>query len=459
MRTCSVLLITQILLASVASQASAQPGKEPPNATNANPQVTKTPPSSSGTPEAAGDAINLAIGETSTLSARGVRNWSEGVPGVVDVKLTGDGAQFLVSGRKAGSTTILLIRDNGQQQQYTVNVFARSPLAVEQELSQLLEGFTDVRVRRVGARHVLDGTVPDEADKARIEHIAALYPGQVDSLVSVGVPEVPGSKADLAAQKHFLVRIDFYFVQLDASSSYAVGLGWPSSIGGPNALQATGSYDLIAGRATQGAVAVNQPLPRLDIAQAKGWGKVLKHATVVTNSGEAALFRSGGSQNFPSTSGLAVGIQSLPFGVTVNVTPRFDPKRRDVALKIASEVSDLTAASPGTVIPGRSESKLETVVNIKLGQSIVLSGIRTSSRTHAVEGLPGLSRIPILGVLFGSHRDSSAELEGAIYIVPSVIETVPNASLELIDGAVRSFQDFDGDVESARLYEQRNRSR
>ncbi|HEY5955652.1 MAG TPA: pilus assembly protein N-terminal domain-containing protein [Polyangiaceae bacterium] len=459
MRTRKPLPFTIGLLTSLALNASAQPGKEQAATPLTNAQLTKPQTTPGGNLEGPNESINLAIGETHTLSARGVRNWSEGVPGVVDVKLTGDSGQFLVSGRRAGSTTILFIRDNGQQQQYTVNVFARSPGAVEQELAQLLEGFTNVRVRRVGARHVLDGTVPDEKDLARIEHIAALYPSQVDSLVTVGVPTVPESEADVTGQKHFLLRIDFYFVQLDASSSYAVGLGWPSSIGGPNALQATGSYDLLAGKATQGAITVNQPLPRLDIAQAKGWGKVLKHATVVTNSGEAAMFRSGGSQNFPSTSGLAVGIQSLPFGVTVNVVPRFDPKRSDIALKIASEVSDLTAASPGTVIPGRAESKLETVVNVKLGQSIVLSGIRTSSQTHSVDGLPGLSRIPILGVLFGSHHDSSAEVEGAIYIIPSVIETLPNASTELIDSAVSKFKDFDGDVEGAHLNDRRPRPR
>ncbi|HMA92089.1 MAG TPA: pilus assembly protein N-terminal domain-containing protein, partial [Polyangiaceae bacterium] len=321
MRTRTCMLTAAVFFAAANTPAVAQPGKEQ-TAAPASGQTSRTQP---GAPaENPSEDINLAIGETYTLSARGVRNWSEGVPGVVDVKLTSDGAQFLVSGRKAGSTTVLLIRDNGQQQ-YTVNVFARSPAAVENELKQLLEGFTNVNIRRVGSRHVLDGTVQDERDKARIDQIVTLYPGQVDSLVSVGAPTVPGSESDPAAQRHFLVRIDFYFVQLDASSSYAVGLGWPGSIGGPNALQATGSYDLLAGKVAQGAITVNQPLPRLDIAQSNGWGKVLKHATVVTNSGEAAMFRSGGSQNFSSTSGLALGVQSIPFGVTVNVVPRFDP--------------------------------------------------------------------------------------------------------------------------------------
>lgn len=395
------------------------------------------------------DQISIAVGETHTLSARGVRNWSEGVPGVVDVKLTTDGSQFLVSGRRAGSTTILLIRDNGQQQTYTVNVFARSPGAVEHELQLLLEGFSNVRVRRIGARHVIDGTVQDEKEKARVDQVASLYPGQVNSMVYVGAPTTPSPDGAVGG-KRFLVRIDFYFVQMDTSSGYAVGLGWPGSIGAaPSALDA--NFDLIAGKFTQAAVTLNQqPLPRLDLAASKGWGKVLKHATVVTNSGEAARFRSGGVQNFTVNTGLTVGLQTVPFGVEVSVVPRFDPTRQDIALKISSDVSDLTGAGPGTNVPGRTETQLETMVNVKLGQSLVLSGISTSSKTHSVNGLPGLSRIPLFGILFGSHQDSTSDVEGAIYIVPSVIETVPTSSLDLIESAIKTFDGYSGDIDSAR---------
>ncbi|HYQ27495.1 MAG TPA: pilus assembly protein N-terminal domain-containing protein, partial [Polyangiaceae bacterium] len=68
----------------------------------------------SPSPAPANDQINIAVGETATLSARGVRNWSEGVPGIVDVRPTSDGEKLLLSGRRPGSTTILLIRENGQ---------------------------------------------------------------------------------------------------------------------------------------------------------------------------------------------------------------------------------------------------------------------------------------------------------------------------------------------------------
>jgi len=131
------------------------------------------------------DEIALAIGETKTVPAKDVRNYSEGSPGIIDVKLTTDNSQFVIAGRKPGSTTMLLIKNDGSQHTVTVHVFARSPAVVEKELTQLLEGISGVRVKRVGARIVLDGVVSNDTELKRVQHIATLYPNQVESLVTL----------------------------------------------------------------------------------------------------------------------------------------------------------------------------------------------------------------------------------------------------------------------------------
>ena len=70
-----------------------------------------------------GDEIALAVGETATISAHNVKNYSEGVAGIVDVKLTTDGSKFVVVGRRPGSTTLLLISNDGRQRTININVF------------------------------------------------------------------------------------------------------------------------------------------------------------------------------------------------------------------------------------------------------------------------------------------------------------------------------------------------
>jgi pilus assembly protein CpaC len=397
--------------------------------------------------------INLGVGETRTISARDVKNYSEGVTGILDVKLTTDGNQFVINGRRPGSTTLLLIKNDGSQVTLNVNVFSRSPTAVEKELHELLSGIAGVEVRRVGAHIVIDGSVATEAELNRVKQVAALYPDQVESLVQrAGAGAAPPATG---TPKQFLIRIDFYFVQYDKNASYGVGIGYPDSIGG-SALQSELSFDFLAGSTTAAtATLANQPLPRLDLASRHGWAKVLKQATVITNNDAEAQFSSGGEQNFPVNTGLTIGVQKIPFGTDLKVMPHYEPAKRTLSIKLDADVSDLTSSIGGTSLPGRSTSSLSTSVNLQLGQSLILSGIRSESLTHSVSGLPLLSDIPILGVLFGSHSQADLQTEGAIFVVPSIVETIPTASAELVDIAMKKFKNYDGDVAHVNAYDKR----
>lgn len=404
---------------------------------------------STGSAEAA-DEIALAIGETKTVSAKDVRNYSEGSPGIIDVKLTTDNSQFVLVGRKPGSTTMLLIKNDGSQVNLTVHVFARSPAVVEKELTQLLEGIVGVRVKRIGARIVMDGVVSNDTELKRVQHIATLYPNQVESLVTL-----PGGGGASTSDSKYIVRIDFYFIQYDKNSSYGVGLGWPSSVGGDAVVKSNVTFDFIGGSRAATASITNQPIPRLDIASRKGWAKVLKQATVVTNNGVEANFQNGGEQNFTVNTGLTVGVQRISFGTDVTVLPRYNPQKREIEMKLVADVSDLTSSAGATSLPGRNTSKLTTNITLKLGQSIVLSGIRTKTQAHAVTGLPGLSSIPVLGLLFGSHADDELQTEGAIFVVPNVVEAVPSQAAEMVESALAKFADYSGAVDKIDAYDKR----
>ena len=417
-----------------------------PAAASAAPPQDRT---STGSAEAA-DEIALAIGETKTVSAKDVRNYSEGSPGIIDVKLTTDNSQFVLAGRKPGSTTMLLIKNDGSQVNLTVHVFARSPAVVEKELTQLLEGIVGVRVKRIGARIVMDGVVSNDTELKRVQHIATLYPNQVESLVTL-----PGGGGASTSDSKYIVRIDFYFIQYDKNSSYGVGLGWPSSVGGDAVVKSNVTFDFIGGSRAATASITNQPIPRLDIASRKGWAKVLKQATVVTNNGVEANFQNGGEQNFTVNTGLTVGVQRISFGIDVTVLPRYNPQKREIEMKLVADVSDLTSSAGATSLPGRNTSKLTTNITLKLGQSIVLSGIRTKTQAHAVTGLPGLSSIPVLGLLFGSHADDELQTEGAIFVVPNVVEAVPSQAAEMVESALAKFADYSGAVDKVDAYDTR----
>ncbi len=404
------------------------PSSAAPAAATADPKPTK----------ATTIEVSLVVGENKTLPASDVASYSVGAPGIVDLKVAPSQEQFVLIGLRPGATTVLMLKKNGSEVTYSVNVYARSPEIVEKELDALLVGYTGLRVRAVGPRFFIEGGVSTEADAKRINLIASLYPGQVESLVVVG---------SVGVEHNINVRIDFYFVQYDKSSSYGVGLAWPGRIGN-GALNAT--YDLV-GKSGTATLTAAQALPALDLAQTRGWAKVLKHSVVVTTSGSEATFENGGEQNFAVATGITSSIQAIKFGTNVTVLPRYDMERKELEVKVNANVSDLT--SPGaSSLPGRSTSEIKTFVHLKLGQSLVLSGIRTSRNTHGVTGLPGLSQIPVLGLLFGSHTNNEDEVEGAVFIIPSVVDTAPRRSHDIVGAALKQYEDYSGDVEKVQSF-------
>lgn len=388
--------------------------------------------------------IGIAVGETRTIAAGDVKQYSEGSPGIADVRLTPDGSKFVIVGQRAGSSSLLMIKNDGSQVNWVINVFARSPELVERELTQLLEGYPGLRIRRVGARLFIEGGVANDMEQKRTTQIAQLYPGQVESLVTVGTG---------AIDRKLNVRIDFFFVQYNKSSNWQIGISWPGKYGG-QFIQSEIDFDFLSRANPTSAMArvVNQPLPGLDLASQRGWVKVLKQATVITTNGNEARFENGGEVNFPVNSGFAAQIEKISFGTNVAVLPRYDPATRNLEVRVQADVADLTPPAASN-LPGRNTAKVSTLVYLKLGQSLVLSGIRTRTERRQSNGIPGLSWIPVLGVLFGSLGDSWEDVEGAVFVIPSVVESVPRGQYDIVKEALEQYEDFSGDIKSVKTYQ------
>jgi len=67
-------------------------------------------------------AIVLRVGEQKSLSAKGVKSYSEGAPGIADIRVTRDQSRFVIVGRSVGTGSLLLIQRDGTQVQYTIRV-------------------------------------------------------------------------------------------------------------------------------------------------------------------------------------------------------------------------------------------------------------------------------------------------------------------------------------------------
>lgn len=328
--------------------------------------------------------IQLEIGEQVLIPAAGVRSFSEGKKRVVDIRLTPDGKDFVLVGTGPGSTTLLLLYENQSEKNYLIEV--------------------------VGA--------------PSIEPQKSYGPGTVELRDNI--------------------QLDVYFLDVTDNYSHQLGLAWPGSIGGN--LEA--AIDLGTGALQSATIAIGKNLlPRLDMAQTTGWAKLLRKSAVIAANGASASFWAGGEINVPVTGGLGGAmIHEIKYGSLIEVTPRYDSDSARVEVELNIAMSDLSN-DHGTGVPGRSTSKLQSLVNLELGQALVLAGLNSASTRKDHTGLPLLSQIPIIGGLFGTHASDSEDRKTIIVIQPTVRNATKLDARALIQGTVDSYEDYDGDLE------------
>lgn len=333
--------------------------------------------------QAEGQQLVLSVGEQRVLSSAGVGSYSEGARGIIDVRLTKDGLSFVIVGERPGATTLLFIMLDGREVTHSITVRG--------------EG----------------GSEPADREGA------------------VGVRDN--------------IRLDFYFVQVAREAREQLGLAWPASVGASASLSA--GFDLMSSSFTDAsAIVTDQALPRLDMAQSEGWAKMLRKAAVVTANGTEAKWSGGGELNVPVSNGLLGALQQITFGSEIQVLPRYDRDSGRIELSIHADISDL-ASDGGTGVPGRVTATLESVVNLELGQSVVLAGLSARSESASHSGLPFLSQVPILGGLFGSHAAQRHDTDNLVVIVPAVVDAVSPQAREVLRETLRVFDAYEGDLQ------------
>ena len=179
-----------------------------------------------------------------------------------------------------------------------------------------------------------------------------------------------------------------------------------------------------------------------------------RQATLVTANGTEAVFTSGGEFNVQVQNNLTVTVQAIEFGTRVSVLPKYESRTGRIELEIVADVSDLDAEKGTRGIPGRITSHVETLVNLELGQSVSLAGIRARTERRGKRGIPGLALIPFVGALFGSHARETEDNESYMLVVPSVVDPVSLSQRDRVEEALRVYENFHGGVDDHELMDE-----
>jgi len=117
--------------------------------------------------------------------------------------------------------------------------------------------------------------------------------------------------------------------------------------------------------------------------------------------------------------------QYVSTGVTLTVTPRINPGGL-VYMDISQDVSRPGARDPDISTSGNppiNNKSVNSQVAVQSGQTVFLGGLISEQDSRGRSGVPYLSRLPLIGPLFGSRTKAQNRSETLVMITPTVIET------------------------------------
>jgi general secretion pathway protein D len=273
------------------------------------------------------------------------------------------------------------------------------------------------------------------------------------------------------------VYVESLIVKIDNSKSAQFGIQWQnlfgnsgdSSITGAGTNFGSGLANIInaTGAVAGGRSGVTSALSNGSAPQGLNIGVLKKFGNFYTLGAVANFFESQSGANVLSTPNIVsldneearivIG-QNVPFvtgsyaatagtGGTVNPFQTVDRKDVGLTLKIKSQIgeggtvrmvvyqenSSVVPGSTGTNGPTLDKSAIETNVVVEDGDLIVLGGLLKDEYTDGGDGVPGLSKIPLLGNLFKSENRRRVKTNLMVFLRPVVMRSAQSGNELTLD--------------------------
>ncbi|TPK91084.1 type II and III secretion system protein family protein [Mesorhizobium sp. B2-4-12] len=392
-------------------------------------------------------------------------------PTVADA-VTRTARRIYLFGKAVGETNIFVFGPNGEQ-------IASLDLAVERDVAGLedyIKRFlptSAIKVELLNDNVILTGTVDTPLDAKRAVDLATIFVsggeattgqysqtaagGSAQSGVDINNPDQERRTSKIVNLLQIIgddqVTLKVTVAEVSRSVMKQLGVNMVGS-GGSNGISYGALSDPFAG--------LGKPLSNagfnistsglqayINAMEQSGVMKTLAEPTLTAVSGEKATFKVGGEYNMVSGVSANVStdnqtglktytVDKIEYGIGLEFQPVvLSPGR--ISLKVRTSVSEpTTEGSVSSSTDNRSigmnalslrKRLADTTVELPSGGSMMIAGLVRDDVRQAVTGLPGLTKIPVLGALFRSRDFVRNETELVIIITPYLARPVARNEL------------------------------
>jgi pilus assembly protein CpaC len=406
--------------------------------------------------------VSLGIGKSFVIDLpREIKDVLVADPKVANAVVRSTQRAYII-GAAVGQTNIVFFDSTGAQiAAYDIAV-KRDLNGVRAALKQSLPN-SDILIEGVGDGVVLSGIAASPIEAQQAADIAARLVGGsekvVNSIAVRGRDQVMLKVTVAEVARNIVKQLG---IDLTASLAYGTSV---VNFNNSNPFTSLGR-PLVSGNEVKatlpGTSSVTATLRAMETA---GVVRTLAEPNLTAISGESATFIAGGE--FPVPAGFSCDpvtrvcqtqISFKKFGISLNFTPVVMTEGR-ISLRVMTEVSELSIDNSITLtqslsgsttnsltIPSVKTRRAETTLEIPSGGSMAMAGLIAEQTKQAINGLPGLSQLPVLGTLFRSRDYVNNQTELMILVTPYVVRAVAQKDLSRPDDGFAAASDPQADL-------------
>jgi pilus assembly protein CpaC len=426
--------------------------------------------------------LSLGVGKSIVLDLpRDIKDVLVADPKIANAVVRSAQRAYII-GAAVGQTNIVFFDSAGQQ-------IAAYDIAVKRDLNGVRAALkatlpnSDIQVDGLGDGVILTGTAANPIEAQQAADLAARLAGNpdkvVNSIVVRGRDQVMLKVTVAEVARSIIKQMG---IDLNASLNYGTAV---VNFSNANPFTAYGRSLVGTNTTSTSFGATPSVQATLRAMESAGVFRTLAEPNLTAISGESATFIAGGEFPIPAgyscdptTHVCTTQISFKKFGISLNFTPVVLTEGR-ISLRVMTEVSELsndnsitlsqsvtTSTVNSLTIPSIKTRRAETTLEIPSGGAMAMAGLIQEQTKQAVNGLPGMSQIPILGSLFRSRDYVNSQTELMVLVTPYIVRAVAQKDLSRPDdgfaaasdpqaellGSINRIYGVPGRVEPARNY-------
>ena len=402
-------------------------------------------------------SLSLGVGKSVVIDLpRDVKDVLVADPKIANAVVRSAQRAYII-GAAVGQTNIVFFDSAGQQ-------IAAYDIAVKRDLNgaraalkQILPN-SDIQIDGLGESVVQSGTAASPIEAQQAGDLAAKLAGGdskvVNSIVVRGRDQVMLKVTVAEVARNIIKQLG---IDLSGSFNYGTSV---VSFNNSNPFTALGRSLVTSNNITGQFGNSSNVQATIRAMESAGVVRTLAEPNLTAISGESATFIAGGEFPIPAgytcdpvTRVCTTQITYKKFGISLNFTPVVLTEGR-ISLRVMTEVSELSIDNSITLnqqgssltIPSIRTRRAETTLEIPSGGAMAMAGLIAEQTKQAINGLPGLTQLPILGALFRSRDFVSNQTELMVLVTPYIVRAVAQKDLSRPDDGFTNTSDPQADL-------------